>query len=569
MYSAQLGEYAAQVDAALADLDRRDAVRRIWARDAALWKPDPEHQAIIGNSLGWLTVMAFVRAHKADLARFSLEVAEARFTDMLLLGMGGSSLCADVLRLTFGDVPGHPRLRVLDTTDPASIRATEAAIDLPRTLFMVASKSGTTPEISAFYRHFLERVRAQRGDRAGEQFIAITDAGTVLERAAIDTKFRHVFLNPADIGGRYSALSYFGLVPATLMGVDPLALAERAEQVAASCRASAASENTGLALGAALGALARVGRDKVTFFCSREIASFGYWVEQLIAESTGKEGRGIVPVEGEAVERPEVYGSDRVFVQLRLAGSDDRGLDERVEGLARAGHPVLRLELRDRYDLAGEFFRWEFATAVAGAVLDIDPFDQPNVQESKDNTKRLLAEFRASGRLPEGQPVAEFPPVRLFADAGSAAPLRGAAGLGQALTAHLARVRPGDYVALTAYLPATPEHAEALDGLRLRIRDRHRVATTVGYGPRFLHSTGQLHKGGADNGVFLQCTADDLEELPIPGEPYSFGTMKAAQALGDLQALQRRGRRVLRIHLGADPGAGLAQVLHALREAGG
>jgi glucose-6-phosphate isomerase len=561
-----LGSYASQVEATLADLAERNAAARIWAKDPSLWKLEPEHQQIIRNSLGWLTVMGTVRRHASGLARFTVEVGNAGFRHVLLLGMGGSSLCPDVLRLTFGEAPGCPRLAVLDTTDPASVQAFERSVEPPRTLFIVASKSGTTPEIAAFSRYFFARVRDLKGERAGEQFVAITDAGTALERTGGEAKFRHVFLNPSDIGGRYSALSFFGMVPATLIGLDILRMLDRAEQMAHACRSEVPpGENPGVWLGAVLGTLARAGRDKLTFVCSPKIASFGYWVEQLIAESTGKDGTGILPVEGEALGDPGVYGDDRVFVRLALHGSDDRDLDAKVNALERAGHPVVTIGLRDVYDLGAEFFRWEFATATAGAVIGVDPFDQPNVQESKDNTKRLLGEFQAKGRLPEGSPLFTDGPVRLYGDEASAAGLRGAKTLADALRAHLNRIRPRDYVALTAYLQTTPGHAEALAAVRTHIRDRFRVATTLGYGPRFLHSTGQLHKGGGDNGVFLQFTAEDPVDLPIPGESHSFGVMKAAQALGDLQSLQSRGRRALRIHITGNIEAGLRRVLEAVR----
>ena len=555
---------ASGIEATLADLRRRDAVAKIWAKDAALWKSEPAHQKIIQNSLGWLTVMDTVRAHKSFLAKFAVEIGQAGFTHVVLLGMGGSSLCPDVLRLTFGSAAGSPALAVLDTTDPSSVRALEQSVDLSHALFVVASKSGTTPEIAAFSQYFFAKVAALKGERAGEQFITITDPGTASERTGKEKAFRHVFLNPADIGGRYSALSFFGMVPAALIGLDVLRLLDRADRMAAACKAGAAPENPGLWLGAVLGALAKAGRDKVTFLCSPEIASFGYWVEQLVAESMGKDGTGILPVEGEAPGDPSVYGNDRVFVRLRLSGSADTGLDATVKRLTGAGHPVLTIELGDRYDLGAEFFRWEFATAVAGAVIGVNPFDQPNVQESKDNTKRLLTEYKETGRLPEGNPIFSDGTIRLYGDAAAAAALRGARTLKDALNAHLGRIKTGDYVALTAYLQATPETVEILNAIRLSIRDRFKVATTIGYGPRFLHSTGQLHKGGGDDGVFLQFTADDPADLPIPGEPYTFGAMKAAQALGDLQSLQSRKRRALRLHIAGDIAAGLRLVAPAV-----
>jgi transaldolase/glucose-6-phosphate isomerase len=560
-----LDPYASQVEATLADLTKRDAAGRIWAKDPSLWKSEADHQKIIRSSLGWLTVMAIVRQHASGLARFAVEVNRAGFRHVLLLGMGGSSLCPDILRLTFGDAAGFPTLAVLDTTDPASVRALEQSVDLPHTLFIVASKSGTTPEISAFYQYFLARVRELKGERAGEQFVAITDTGTPLERTGAEAKFRHVFVNPSDIGGRYSSLSFFGMVPATLIGLDVLRMLDRAEQMAAASRSKvSAGENPGVWLGGVVGGLAKAGRDKLTFVCSPAIASFGYWVEQLIAESTGKEGTGILPVEGEPLGNPGVYGEDRVFVYLKLLSSENRDLDAEVKALERAGQPVVTIGLQDLYDLGAEFFRWEFATAVAGAVIGVDPFDQPNVQESKDKTKRLLGEFKATGRLPEGDPIFTDDALRLYGDAASAAALRGSKSLADALRAHLDRVRPRDYVALTAYLQALPAHAETLGKIRLSIRDRFHVATTLGYGPRFLHSTGQLHKGGGDNGVFLQFTANDPVDLPIPGESHSFGVMKAAQALGDLQSLQSRKRRALRIHIAGGIEAGLRRVLEAV-----
>jgi glucose-6-phosphate isomerase len=562
-----LGPYASQVEATLADLGKRDAAARIWAKDASLWKPDPDHQKIIRNSLGWLTVTATIRQHASGLARFAVEVGQAGFSHMLLLGMGGSSLCPDVLRLTFGHAVGFPQLAVLDTTDPASVRAIEQSVEIPRTLFIVASKSGTTPEIAAFSQYFFAKIQGRQGEQAGEQFIAITDAGTPLERMGGEAKFRHVFLNPSDIGGRYSALSFFGMVPATLIGLDVLRMLGSADQMIRACGSEVSPrENPGLWLGAIMGSLAKAGRDKLTFVCSPEIASFGYWVEQLIAESTGKDGTGILPVEGETLGDPRVYGEDRVFVYLKLHGSKDQDLEAKLNTLERAGHPVVTIGIQDLYDLGAEFFRWEFATAVGGAVIGVNPFDQPDVQESKDNTKRLLAEFRAQGRLPEGSPIFADGTVRLYGDEATAAVLKGARTLADALRAHLMRIRPHDYVALTAYVQATPAHAEALGAIRLHIRDRFRVATTLGYGPRFLHSTGQLHKGGGDNGVFLQFTADDPADLSIPGEPHSFSVMKAAQALGDLQSLQSRKRRALRIHITGDIEVGLRGVLEAVRE---
>ena len=560
-----MNTYEPRVKATLSDLERRQVAVKVWAKDPGLWKSEADHQAIIRRSLGWLTVAEMMSEQSESIGGFATEVTQAGFSDVLLLGMGGSSLCPDVLRLTFGAVPGFPPLHVLDTTDPASILAAEQSLDLARTFVIVSSKSGTTPEIAALHQYFFTKVRELKGTYAGNQFVAITDPGTPLEALARAQSFRRTFLNPPDIGGRYSALSYFGLVPAALIGVDVSKLLDRAERMAHSCVSCVPSdENPGLWLGAILGAMALSGRDKVTFVTSPEISAFGSWVEQLIAESTGKDGKGILPVDGEGLAIPERYGNDRLFVYLRLDGTRDERPDVQVKALEQAGHPTVTLRLRDLYDLGGEFFRWEFATAVAGAVMGVNPFDQPNVQESKDNTKQLLDEYKVTRALPEGEPILSDGEVRLYGDGNAAAAVEGRRNLSAALNAHLSRVKPGDYVALTAYLERSPSTEKALGEIRRSIRDRFKVATTLGFGPRFLHSTGQLHKGGGDNGLFLQFTAEDRVDLPIPGEPYSFGVMKRAQALGDLRSLEKRERRALRIHIVGDLEAGLERVHHAI-----
>ncbi len=567
LHAVGLDAYAVPLSAAFADLTERQAVSRLWAKDAALWKAEPAHQAVIKNSLGWLTVMETSRQQAADLAAFATEVGRAGITDALLLGMGGSSLCPDVLRLTFGQGAGHLRLTVLDSTDPSTIQPLDWSLDLAHTLVIVASKSGTTPEIAAFSRYFFAKVKALLGDRAGQQFVAITDPGTPLERAGAKAGFRRIFLNAADIGGRYSALSLFGMLPAALMGVDAPRLLERADHMAQACGAAVPlQENPGAWLGAVIGTLAKAGRDKLTFICSPEIASFGTWVEQLIAESTGKDGTGIVPVEGEGVPDPAAYRGDRLFVYAKLQESQDHTRDQSIRTLEQAGHPVVTILLKDRYDLGAEFFRWEVATALAGAVLGVNPFDQPNVQESKDNTRRLLEEFKAKGHLPESQPLLKADAVCLYGDAAAATSLKGAQSLAEALRTYLGHRKVNEYVALLSYLPGMAGNAELLAAIRLAIRNRYRTATTLGYGPRYLHSTGQLHKGGGDHGIFLQFTGEEPVDLPIPGEPYSFGTMKAAQALGDLASLQSHGRRVLRLHITGPVKAGLRQVVKAAGE---
>ncbi|MFQ6019900.1 MAG: transaldolase, partial [Dehalococcoidia bacterium] len=474
-------------------------------------------------------------------------------------------LAPEVLQNSFEATPGHPPLTVLDTSDPASILAVERSLDLASTLFIVSSKSGTTLETISLYRYFFDKLRAIKGGSTGDNFVAITDPGTPLESIARENGFRRCFLAAPDVGGRYSALIHFGLVPGAVIGVDVARLLDRAEALLQGCASCVPPEdNPGAWLGAILGELTRDGRDKVTLVTSPPLASFGAWAEQLLAESTGKEGRGLVPVDGEPLAEPTLYGGDRLFVYLRLDSADGDDLDEKVRALEGADQPVVRLRLADAYDLGWEFLRWGMATAVAGAILGINPLDQPNVQESKDNTARLLGQFEEGGRLPEPEPVARDGGLSLFCAEEMAA---GGNGFVALLGAHLRSVRPGDYLALMAYLSPTAENQHQLQEIRLRLRDDLKVATTLGYGPRFLHSTGQLHKGGPGTGVFLQLTADDPEELSIPGEKYGFSTLKRAQSLGDLQSLQARKRRVLRIHLGADVAAGLERLRELVAEA--
>ncbi len=553
------GSLQAATHAAVDRLEGLGFARRLWDRDATLWKQDPGHQKIIRNALGWLDEAGAMLKQLDGLQGFTRDVKNAGYADQVLLGMGGSSLCPDVCRATFGTAPGFLQLHVLDSTVPASVAAVEAAIDLARTLFVVSSKSGGTTETMSFFQYFYERVRSIKGDQAGENFLAITDPGTSLEKLAKEKSFRRIFPGQPDIGGRYSALSNFGMIPAALAGVHIQGLLERASRMAQACGAGvAAKENPGLVLGAALGEAGLKGRDKITFVISPAIAAFADWVEQLIAESTGKEGKGLVPVAGEALRDPAGYGQDRLFVQIKLASDADESTEGALKALEAAGHPVIRITLRDILDLGAEFFRWEVATATTGALLGIDPFDQPNVQESKDNTKSLLAEYRAKGKFPEGKPLLDSDGLEIYGDP---AILGGApSAVGAMLGAFLSQARPGDYVALMAYLQPTPEHTVALQSLRLSLRDATRLATTLGYGPRFLHSTGQLHKGGANNGLFIQITADDTLDLPVPGEPYTFAVLKHAQALGDLRSLVSKQRRVLRLHLGNDADAQLARL---------
>jgi hypothetical protein len=472
-----------------------------------------------------------------------------------------------VLRSTFGTAQGRPDLIVLDTTDPATIQAVRQAIVPARTLVLVASKSGGTVETLSQFRYFYDQFYQAAGERAGAQFVAITDPGSPLEQLAQQYRFRAIFRNPPDVGGRYSALSYFGLVPAAVMGLDLRALLDRAETMAHACAPTCpARENPGVRLGAVLGALAANGQNKLTFMLSPPVAGLGEWLEQLLAESTGKQGTGIVPVAGETLGPPSVYGNDRLFVYVRAERGFDPAQDAAVAQLEMAGYATVRLAMDDLYDLGAQFFLWEFATVVAGAYLGINPFDQPNVQEAKEYTDRLLQEYARTHTLPMPKAIlqTETRNVSIVASGEQVVRVRGAISLQQAAESILRQTAPGDYVALLAYLQQTGETEALLQRLRLRVRDTRRVATTLGYGPRFQHSTGQLHKGGPENGLFIQFVATDSTDVPIPGAPYTFGVLKQAQALGDLQALEAHARRVVRIDLGANVVAGLSELQQAL-----
>jgi len=531
------------VSRTLDDLASSRAIERIWARDHTLWKPDPTE---IDNRLGWLNVLDPMRDGLAELRIFAQAVREARTTDVVLLGMGGSSLGPEVLRCTFGSNKDSPRLWVLDSTVPGWVRHVTNAIQPARTLFLVASKSGGTIEVMSLFAHFRELVRCAKENRGGAQFVAITDPGTGLEQLAREHGFWRTFTNPPDIGGRYSVLSYFGLVPAALLGLDMGKLLTRAHAMREACReTSTVKGNPGAALGGMMGAMARKGRDKVTLITSPTLNSFGLWVEQLLAESTGKEGTGLIPVAGEPLAAPKAYGADRVFVYLRLKGDRNTSLDRAVTALQRAGHPILRLDLADRYDLGGEFFRWEYAAAIAGHVLGIHPFDQPNVQESKDNTGRVLKEVETKGTLP----------------------LLPASSPKQALTELLEQAAPNRYLAILAYTTPSPQVEAALRALRKAVMLRHHMATTAGYGPRYLHSTGQLHKGGPKSGLFVEFVDTMRPDLPVPGKFYTFGTLAQAQAIGDLQSLHTHKRPAAHIALGRNPAGTIRSLITLLAPA--
>jgi transaldolase / glucose-6-phosphate isomerase len=560
------GALRQQADRLLEDWRATGKVRRLWARDASLWTGGGE-----ARWLGWLGIVAKQKERAAELERFGAEIARQGFAHILLLGMGGSSLGPEVIAETFGRQPDHPELLVLDSTDPAQIRSFERRVDPARTLYIVSSKSGTTLEPNILLRHFFARAESALGKgKAGAHFIAITDPGSKLEADARERGFRGIFLGEPSIGGRYSVLSDFGLVPAAAMGLDVARLLAATEIMVRSCDASAPpADNPAVALGIVLGAGAKAGRDKLTILASPGLADFGAWLEQLVAESTGKRGLGIVPVDGEPLGPPEIYGEDRLFVDLRLAAEEDGAHRERLRALERAGHPVLRIEVADTYAIGQEFFRWEIATAVAGAVIGIDPFDQPDVEASKIKTRALTDAYENSGKLPPERPLLEEHGIALFADARNAAALKGAAreaSLVAWLRAHFARIGAGDYCAFLAYAERNAQHIAALRALRVLVREKTRAATCVGFGPRFLHSTGQAYKGGPNSGVFLQITSEPAEDLPVPGQKFTFGVVEAAQARGDFEVLAERGRRALRVHLGADVERGLARLTEAIRQ---
>jgi transaldolase/glucose-6-phosphate isomerase len=557
----QVGDYKSAVEERISDLEEQQFNARLWRKDPGLWKSDPQAQKVIQNAMGWLHVAEKMEENLGGLSDFAAEVKKAGFRHVVHMGMGGSSLAPLVFQRTFATADGGLPLTVLDTTDPATILRLERELPIAETLFIIASKSGTTAEPLAFGEHFYAKVKALKGNRAGENFAVITDPGTPLAEQAQERGYRRAFLNFTDIGGRYSALSYFGLVPATLMGIDVPELLTRALRMEHACVSCVpVDENPGVGLGAMLGELGRSGRDKITFLVPSQVATLGMWLEQLLAESTGKEGKGLLPVAGEAVGKPSVYGDDRLFVHIQLEDGADGSLGRGVTALREAGQPVVTIRMDDLLDLGQEFFRWEIATATAGAILGINAFNQPNVQESKDNTNRLLSMVEEQGHLPEENPALVEGQLSLYSEDASST-------IGGTLTQFLGQARRGDYIALMAYLTETPEIEESLEAIRLQLRDGLHLATTLGYGPRFLHSTGQLHKGGPNSGLFIQLTADDDADAPIPGRPYTFGVLKHAQALGDLEALRKHGRRVVRIHLGPNSSHGLAALQETMSTA--
>jgi len=541
----------AAIQKSLEDWAIAGKVRRLWAHDAALWTNQDE-----SKWLGWMGITEDQLEHRERFDQIAAEVKSGGFKHVLLLGMGGSSLCPEVLRLSFGKIAGFPELHVLDSTDPAQIRAIEGKIDVSKTLFIVSSKSGSTLEPNIFKQYFFER-----SGRDGSRFFAITDPGSKMQQVAEKDKFRKTFFGLPSIGGRYSALSDFGMVPAAAMGIDAPKFLDQADTMALACSYCVpVDKNPGVVLGTVLGTLALAGRDKVTIVASPGIFDLGDWLEQLLAESTGKDGKGLIPVDREALGAPECYGNDRVFAYARLEGGADAAQDRAVDAIAAAGHPVIRIAVSNVYDLGQEFFRWEIATAVAGSILGINAFNQPDVEASKIATRKLTDEYEKSGSLPKESPAIEDSGIKVFGETAGKT-------LVECLRSHFGTLKAGDYFALLAYVEMNDGHEKILQSMRTQVRDKKRVATCLGFGPRFLHSTGQAYKGGPNTGVFLQITADDAQDLAVPGQKYTFGVVKAAQARGDLEVLKERGRRALRVHLGADVAAGLAKLAEAIKSA--
>jgi transaldolase/glucose-6-phosphate isomerase len=555
---------ATDVNNSLQDWKKNGKIKRLWQKDASLWSDTDENKW-----LGWLDITEQQLADIEKLQQIAEDIKKASFKNALLLGMGGSSLCPEVLRMTFGKAAGYPDLHVLDSTDPAQIKSIEESVDLSSTICIVSSKSGSTLEPNIYKQYFFDRVKAKVGEKeVGSRFIAVTDPGSKMQRVAEKDKFRKIFMGVPSIGGRYSALSNFGMVPAAVTGLDVSRFLKNTHKMVEACGADTeATTNPGAILGTIMGVAANQGRDKLTIVTSPGIFDLGAWLEQLIAESTGKSGKGIIPVDREKLSTPEAYGNDRVFAYLRLESDPDGQQSAAVDALAKAGHPVVRIVLPDVYTLGQEFFRWEIATAVAGSIIGINAFNQPDVEASKEETRKLTSEYESTGKLPSEAQFFTDDGLKLYADLKNTVALKGGGTLVGFLKKHLARIGAGDYFGVLGYITMNQAHEEALQAIRLAVRDNKRVATALGFGPRFLHSTGQAYKGGPNSGVFLQITCDDAVDLLVPGQKYTFGVVKAAQARGDFAVLAERGRRALRVHLGKDVAAGLATLGNAVNQA--
>jgi len=563
-----LQEYELRINRTLASLEKQGFSQRFWARDVSLWRQGPNGDSVIRERLGWLDVFTKMRDQLPEITGFVDDVRQSGYQCAILMGMGGSSLSPEVSQLTFGTSEGFLELIVLDSTVPSAVLDVERRIDGRKTLFIVSTKSGGTVETISAYQYFSQASHLKQQPTAND-FVAITDPGTSLHQLAQEQGFKKVFLNPPDIGGRYSALSLFGLVPAGLIGVDLQALLDRASQMAMRCGPDVqVTSNSAILLGVVMAELALLGRDKMTMVFSPEIGAFGSWVEQLVAESTGKNGRGILPVDSEPIMDADRYGDDRWLVYTRLASSANTDLDTEILRLVDAGIPVVQIDITDKYDIGAEYLRWEIATAVASALLGVNAFDQPNVQESKDNTDNLLKSFLKSGTLPHETPVLLGEGIQIYCDSKMKSELdsiRMTSKIAEDnvvanLKAFLSMHQPSNYIAIMAFLHRTATTDKLLQTIRQSIVNSLGASVTIGYGPRFLHSTGQIHKGGPNSGLFIQFTSDDLEQVEIPGQAYSFSVLKQAQAIGDATALRRTGRPLIRIHLQSDFEAALKKV---------
>ena len=560
----EFGKNESVIKSTFGSLNEKQIARRIFAKDPYVWKSGEEETSAIRNRLGWLNIEDFIK--RADeIIDFANEIKNEKFGFVVLLGMGGSSLCPEVVRETFGSKKGYPQLIMLDNTDPAAIKHVESQIDLSKTLFIVASKSGTTTETLSFDHYFYNLLKESGLDNPGRQFIAITDEGTSLQDEAGERNFRKVFTNPEDYGGRYSALSYFGLVPMALIGVDIREILHNAHQMEIGSGAFIPSEsNPAVSLGTTIGINAALGRNKVTFVLSDSISAFGYWVEQLIAESTGKEGKGILPVEGEILGQPGLYSNDRIFVYLH-AGNDEKQKDERkLNALHKAGHPVIRIDMKNKLALGAEFFRWELATATAGKIINVNPFNEPNVAESKKNSKDLLNEWKDKGDFGDGDPALSQNGISIYYNTETDWAPKGKS-LSAFMNSYAKLATAPDYLAMLAYFLQTPKREKLLQQIRMKLRNKLKVAATLGYGPRYMHSTGQLHKGGPNTGVFIMFTYEAEEDIPIPGKEYGFATLQRAQALGDFRSLNDKKRRVIRVHLGKDIEQALKKINESIK----
>ncbi|MEO8665988.1 MAG: hypothetical protein ABI462_10865 [Ignavibacteria bacterium] len=563
----KLGKFNKKVLQTLKKFNKENIVNRIWEKDAAVWKEGPEFNELIKNRLGWLTLPVSMKSNCDEINLFVDELRSEGYTHAVVLGMGGSSMCPEVCREIFGVREGYLNLHVLDSTDPMTVNDIENSIDIEKTLFIVSSKSGSTIEVDSFLRYFFDKVSKVKGQNAGKNFIAITDPATLLESTAKENNFRKIFINPPDIGGRYSALSYFGLVPAAIIGVDIVKFLNNAENMMDDCMTIIAEKNPGVYLGTAIGELSKKGTDKLTFVLPPRISSFGFWVEQLIAESTGKEDKGVIPVEGEATGKISSYGKDRLFTCLTL-GKENGSERKLKKALIKNDRPLIEIELDELYDIGGQFYLWEFATSVMGVVIGINPFDEPNVKESKDNTGNVLKYFEENKKLPEQKPQVQDKDLSVYVDKKSSGKKKTDKWKAEDFLKYfLDMSKKGDYISLMAYIQKNKSNENILQEIRELLRSKKKLATTAGYGPRFLHSTGQLHKGGPDNGLYIQIVQDDTKDLEIPGKPYSFGVLKQSQANGDYESLKKHNRRVIRIDLGRNVEKGLTELYKKIKKA--